>query len=281
MSLVAVMFATVTGHLVVPGDPSAPKLCLAAVAGSTVSVVLLRVTACGTVCLTAVAAYMAMVAFAAAAAALWPIPAPAMGAASAVVSLAMLSVAAKLSIALSGLSPPVPASDSTGDGEDIPFDVGVASVIRGHETLTGLLVGFAAVAASGAVLAAMASHRGEAGPRAMALTAVIGMVLMMRARNQIGVTRTATVFASGLLSVTVTFVLVALSAPHQAHWICGLAVVCGVGLLSIAWLRIDARLSPVARRCLDLLEYLAIVAVIPLACWVAGLFGAVRGLSLA
>ncbi|MGH3677758.1 MAG: type VII secretion integral membrane protein EccD [Mycobacterium sp.] len=282
MSLVAIAFATVTGHLAVPDGPAGPNLCLAAVAGSTVSIVLLRVTACGTVCLTAIATCLATVAVAAAAAVVWPIPGQAVGAGLAVVSLAMLGVAAKLSIALSGLSPAVPTADSAGDDEDIPFDVGAASVIRGHETLTGLLVGFSAAAASGTLLAAIASHRGgEAGPRAVALTAVVGAVLMLRARHQIGVTRTAAVFGSGLLSVTATFVLVAFSAPRQAHWVSALAVVCGVAALCLTLVDVEARLSPVARRSGEILEYLALVAVVPVACWVADLFGVVRGLSLA
>jgi type VII secretion integral membrane protein EccD len=273
MSLIAVVFATVTGYLAVPGGPSAPKLCLAAVAGYTLSVVLLRVISCGTVFLTAAAGYLATVGSVAAATAVWPIPAQAMGAVSAVVSLAMLGVAAKLSIALSGLSPP-------GDDEDTPIDVGAAAVTRGHDTLTGLLVGFSAAAASGAVVAAIAGHLGEAGHRAVTLTAVVGVVLMLRARHQIVVTRMAAVFASGLLCLTVAVVLVALSMPRQAHWLCALAVVGGVGLLFLTMARIDATVSPVARRCVELLEYLALVAVIPLACWVADLFGVVRGLSL-
>jgi type VII secretion integral membrane protein EccD len=280
MGLVAVVFATVTGHLAVPDGPAPPNLCLAAVAGSTVSIVLVRVTACGTVCLTAIAAFLATVASSAVIAVVWPMPGDALGAGLAVISLMMLSAAAKLSIALSGLSPALPTADSTGDDEDTPFDVGAASVIRGHETLTGLLIGFSASAASGALLAAIASHRDETIASVVAFTAIVGVALMLRARHQIGVVRTSAVFSSGLLCTTATFVLAALSAPRLAHWVCALAVVFGVGVLSLTLVDVDARLSPVVRRCVELLENLALVAVIPVGCWVADLFGVIRGLSL-
>jgi type VII secretion integral membrane protein EccD len=280
MCLIAVVFATVTGHLAVPGGPATPNLCLAAIAGSAVSIVLLRVTACGTVCLTAIAAYLAIVASAAAVAVVWPIQVQALSAGLTVVSLVALSVAAKLSIAMSGLSPAVPTADSAGDREDTSLDAGATSVFRGHKMLTGLLVGFSASAASGALLSAIAGQRGEATPRAVALTAVVGSVLMLRARNQIDVVRIAAVFGSGLLSVTATFALISLSAPHQVHWMCAVAVALGVGVLCLTVVDIDAILSPIVRRCVEILEYGALVAVVPVACWVADLFGLVRGLSL-
>jgi hypothetical protein len=34
------------------------------------------------------------------------------------------------------------------------------------------------------------------------------------------------------------------------------------------------------RRAIELLEYLALAAVMPLACWVVGLYGLARGMSL-
>jgi hypothetical protein len=62
--------------------------------------------------------------------------------------------------------------------------------------------------------------------------------------------------------------------------LCALAVALGIGVLWLTVVDVDTRLSPVARRCVELLEYGALVAVVPVACWVADLFGLVRGLSL-
>ena len=70
------------------------------------------------------------------------------------------------------------------------------------------------------------------------------------------------------------------SAPRYAHWACLIAVVLGVGALCLTNTDFAARLSPFARRGIELVDYLALAAVVPLACWVGGLFGFVRGLSL-
>jgi len=43
---------------------------------------------------------------------------------------------------------------------------------------------------------------------------------------------------------------------------------------------LSATANPVARRAVELLEYLALTAVVPLACWAGGLYGLIRGLSL-
>jgi hypothetical protein len=41
-----------------------------------------------------------------------------------------------------------------------------------------------------------------------------------------------------------------------------------------------ATVNPLARRTVEVLEYLALAAVVPLACWVGGLYGLIRGVSL-
>ena len=79
----------------------------------------------------------------------------AVGAALAAASLAMINVAAKLSILLTGLSPRMPSSvDATADEETLPAGVGALRAARGHQTLTGLLAGFSLSAALGVALVA-------------------------------------------------------------------------------------------------------------------------------
>ena len=55
LSITAVIFTAAVGFLAVPSGPGAPNLCLAAAAASAVAILLVRVTDCGTVCLTAIA----------------------------------------------------------------------------------------------------------------------------------------------------------------------------------------------------------------------------------
>jgi hypothetical protein len=73
---------------------------------------------------------------------------------------------------------------------------------------------------------------------------------------------------------------VVFSAPQHAGWLILAAVVLGGAALCLAGADRDTWLSPVARRMVDVVEYVALAAVVPLACWVAGVFGLVRGLGL-
>ena len=83
-----------------------------------------------------------------------------------------------------------------------------------------------------------------------------------------------------MVSASAAFVLAVLSLPRHAHWVCLIAVVLAVGSVCLTVADLGTRLSPVARRSLELLDYVALAAVVPLACWVGDVFGIVRGLSL-
>ena len=38
--------------------------------------------------------------------------------------------------------------------------------------------------------------------------------------------------------------------------------------------------SPIGRRSVELLEYLALAVIVPLACWICGVYSAARGMNL-
>jgi hypothetical protein len=69
-------------------------------------------------------------------------------------------------------------------------------------------------------------------------------------------------------------------APQHAQWVCAVTAALGVAVLLLGFIAPAATFSPVAHRAVELFEYLALAAVAPLACWVCGLYAAVRGLSL-
>jgi hypothetical protein len=71
--------------------------------------------------------------------------------------------------------------------------------------------------------------------------------------------------------------MVVIAAPERAYWVCLLAIAIGLCALGSA---LGGTSNPLAHRTIEVLEYLALAAVIPLACWVGGLYGLVRGLSL-
>jgi hypothetical protein len=57
-------------------------------------------------------------------------------------------------------------------------------------------------------------------------------------------------------------------------------MIVGASTLCLTLADVGEWLSPVVRRGIEVVDYLALAAVVPLACWVGGLFGFVRGLSL-
>lgn len=275
----AVVFGAVSGFLLVPGGPTPPKFFLAAAVCATVSTLLLRLTSSGTTFFVPITVISALTAVAAAVVAIWPAPTATVGAVLTAASLAMMGVAAKLSIFLVGLAPRMPGTNHAHDEVAIPVDVGACCADRGHNALTGLLAGFSLSAALGTVLVAMDHHRPNTWS-GVALTAAASVVLMFRAAQQRGAVRSAAVLAAGLASTTAALVLTALAAPQHRILVSLIAVAFGfVGLWSVR-ADLGSSLSPPARRSLEVVDYLAIAAAVPLACWVAGVFGFIRGLSL-
>lgn len=278
LGVTATVLATVAGFLAVPSGPAPPNFFLAAAVCVAISVVLLTVSAHGMTCFIAIAAFSAMAATAAGGAVIWPGPRTVVGAGLAAVSLALMGLAAKLAIAVTGLSPAAPMVDGELD-EALPTAECDARARRGHQVLTGLLTGFSVSAAAGAVLVAT-EHRPGNPLSGVALTAAVSLALLLRTRQQRGMTRSSAVFGAGIVSAAAAFAIAVRSAPAYAHWFGLIAVAVGVGAVWLTMPGFTGRLSPVARRVVDLLDYLAVAAVVPLACWVADVFGIVRGLSL-
>ena len=264
LSVIAVVNTAVVGFLAVPAGPSAANGLLGATAAFATSVVLLRLTHCGTSCLTATATGAALAAATAAVCVAWPVPVEAAGAALAVLSLAVLGLAARLSIMVAGLTPGLPAA-------------GEAHVALAHQTMTGLVAGSSASAALGSVLVACGSLDGGSALSASLFNAVAGLVLLLRARTHAEMPRRIVLGAGGILSIAAGLAVTVISVPGQAHWASLLTAASGA--VALGWLH-GYPVSPVVRRSVELAEYLSLAAVLPLACWVVGLYGLVRGLSL-
>jgi type VII secretion integral membrane protein EccD len=192
-----------------------------------------------------------------------------------------MHVAAKLSILVTGLSPRMPnALDALDDEETVPATVGALRARHGHQTLTGLLAGFSLSAALGVALVA-ADRLSQNVAGRVAFIGVVSAALILRAVHQRGAVRSTAVLAAGLISTAAGFALAASSAPRHAPWVGLIALILGAGALCLTRADFGPRLSPSARRGIEVVDYLALAAVVPLACWVGGLFGFVRGLSLA
>ena len=262
LSVIAVVFAAIAGFLAVPGGPSTASSLLAAAVTCSTSLLLLRITRCGAICLSALATLAALTSAASACAVAWMLSVTTMGAALATSSLGTLGVAARLSIAAAGLTP---AMSSSGDrAEENP------RAAKAHHTLTGLVFGSAGAAALGSVLVASE-------PKGAVLAAVVGLVLVLRTRTHIDPRRRVALVVGGAAAIAASCASVVVSTPGQVNWVCLVSTALGVSVLSGG---LSATANPVARRAVEVLEYLALAAVVPLACWAGGLYGLIRGLSL-
>ena len=85
---------------------------------------------------------------------------------------------------------------------------------------------------------------------------------------------------SGTVIVATTLGAAALQTPQQGPWIATSTVALAGAAIYLGFVTPAQSLSPLARRSADLLECMALIALIPLTCWICGLYGAIRGLSL-
>ena len=265
LSVIATAFAAVAGFLAVPGAPGFSNVLLAATVAVVTSVLAMRVSGCGVVTLTAVSCFAMIAAVAALAGVMTAAPLRVIGSVSALISLGMLGLAARLSIVLAGLSPRLPPD----------ADLRRSKAIRADNWLTSLLAAFSSSAAVGAIVAVLAGA-----PRlcCIAFGALTGALLLLRARSDDG-RRTLVFSACGLVTTATTFGVVALSTPEHGPWIAAVTATLAAAAIYLGFVAPAISLSPVIRRGVEVLECLALVAMVPMTCWICGFYSAVRGLN--
>lgn len=263
LNVIAAVFAGVAGFLAVPGGPGPANVVLAATATAAASVLASRVSGCGAVPLAALACVATIVALAALAGVITAAPLRAIGSVSALASLGLLGVAPRVSITLAGLSPQSVAPDVD------------ARVIRADNWLAGLLAALLSVAAVGAIVTVLAGA-----PRlcCIAFGALTGALLMLRARSDDG-RRTLVFLGCGIAIVAVTFGVVALSMLRGGSWLAAMTAALAAAAIYLGFVAPTISLPPLLRRSVEVLECLALVALVPVTSWVCGLYTAVRGLS--
>jgi type VII secretion integral membrane protein EccD len=273
LSLIATGLAAVACFLAIPGTPGGPNLLLAAMAAAVTSTLAPRVTDCGVVTLTAVACFSLVVAAAALAAVLTAAPPYVIGSVCALLSLGLLGLAGRVSIALSGLSPQLPVTPFPATLE-LRDDLLHAKVIRADRWSTSLLAAFAWSAAVGAVVTALS---GALRPGCVTFAAITSGLLLSRARHD---RRRTLMFAvAGIASAGGTFGMIAVRTPDHGPWIALLTVMMAAAAVYLGFVAPGMSFSPAVQRGVDLLECLALVVLVPLTCWICGLFQAVRGLG--
>ncbi len=137
-----------------------------------------------------------------------------------------------------------------------------------------LVAGCSAAAALGTTVLALTGAQRVTAVEVV-FAAVVGVALLLRARTYAsGHCRTATAIC-GFLSLTAAFALMVAWDPTRGSWAGILAVSAGMAALWPVTVQ-----SPMAERLADAVEYSALAAVVPLACWLAGVFDLVRDLGL-
>lgn len=270
LSLIATTFAAIAGFLAVPGSPGVPNVLLAATAGAVTAVLAKRVSDCGTITLTAASCFAMVVAVASFGGMVTGAPLYVIGAVAALVSLGLLGVAARVAIALAGLSPK-PADPNTVES---PADGLAAKAIRADEWLTSLLAAFSSASAVGAIITVLAGT-----PRlgCIAYGAATSALLLLRA-NSVDRKRTLACVISGVVTIGTTLGCAAIRTPEHSPWIAAATALLVGATVYLGFVAPAISLSPIARKGIELFECLVLIAMVPLTCWICGLYSAARGL---
>ena len=260
-------FCCVTGLLVVPAPAGMAGVVLGAAAGSAASLWLLRACAADVGFFTATATALGLLAVVGAPSLLLPIGIGAQGAALGVLSVGLMTAAGRVTIGLSGPRPALPGPDAA--------RIRVEVVARSRAVFTGLVSGGAAAAALAVGFVAAGGIGSASWPPNAALATALSALLLLRARFYADLPCRAAAGWCGLVGAVITVALVTVSAPRYG----GPGTVLTVAVAGW-WHAGPAGRAPSWSRIVDIVEYVLIAAVVPLACWVAGLYQVVRSLSL-
>lgn len=274
LGLIGCGFAAVSGALVVPGSAGAPNVLCAAAAAAT-SAAVIRAVGCHTVVFTALMVFAATTATTALVSAVANIGVHAVGAASAAISLILIETAAPTSIVLAGLSLQLNADSD----EPMPYSNRLSTrAIRARTCLISLVNAFSASTALGAIATLGAQPTSSTHPPGIAFATLIGGVLLSRARAHRDLAMALPLITCGTVTLSAALVAAAIALPLQSAHIAAVSVGLAAAALCLGF--VSTKISPVGQRGTELLEYLALAAVLPLACWICGIYAAMRAVNL-
>jgi hypothetical protein len=265
-ALAASGLAGVAGFVAVPGGPGTPNALLAAAASGTVAVLAMpsgscsgpvRTTLC---CLAGLAVVAAVVGTACAATG---VSLQAVGAATVPGALRLVRTAGRVAIMIAGLSRRAAA----------------AHTVAAHDLMSGLIAASAVAMVLGTAGVAIGEPvAGVPHLVGVAFAAAAGAALLLRARSHTGGSQIAALVTGGVVAMGIAVLSAAADAAPHRPWPAAVAITlsgASVGFGFAAPVR-----SPLARRGAEVLEGLALGTLVPLACWLCGIYGAARGLSL-
>jgi type VII secretion integral membrane protein EccD len=276
LGLTACGFTALAGVLVVPGEIGAPNALLAMAATATTAAAI-RITGCCTTVFTALACFAAVQTGATMVSAVTGMPLQALGAASAAMSLILIEVSAPVSIMLAGLSSHVRSDHEAATSPHLLS----TRAIRADGWLTSLVAAFSAAAALGAIGAAAGSYfAGDRPSLGLWFATVTGVVLLLRARSHSDLTRSVQLVVAGTVTLSATFVITAVAYPSRTPYVAAASMTLAAAALCLGFVNRTMTFSPIGRRSVDLLEYLALALIVPLTCWICRVYSAARHMNL-
>lgn len=269
LNITAFAFAATAGFLAVPGQPGTHNVLLAAMAAALASVLAIRLTAGNPVVSGAVACFAIIVAIAALAGVATAAAPHAIGSATALVSLGLLGVAPRAAIIGAGLSPQLSVKAERQDAHYL-----ADKAIRADHWLTSLIAALTSAAAAGAVITALT---GASRFACVLFCALTGSLLLLRARCDR--TRLRIFVPAGMITTTTAFAVTATRMPQHGTWLVAVTVLFTAGALFVGFAVPAMSVSPVLRRGVELLEGVALVAMVPLTCSICGVYDTVRSMN--
>lgn len=255
----AAALGAATGALAVPAGLAPPNVLLGATVAAVLAVLLIRRHGARAAWV-AVAACASLVAVAAGVGTAWPLPTATLGALLAVTALVTLGAAARLAAAITGLH-----------AGRMEADVGRAA-IRAHGVLDGLVAGSAVAVTGGGATVAIASHGTGSAAAGVAFVAVLAVAVGVRRRVHADHGRRTALVVAAYCCAATALAAAVIGWPDDAAYVAAAALVVAVALASVG-----GTAGAVGHRALDVVEWGALAAVLPTACWVCGVYAAARG----
>ncbi|MGF7119658.1 type VII secretion integral membrane protein EccD [Rhodococcus sp. BE178] len=288
LSTAALPTAFAAGALLVPGDRGAPHVLLGLVMVGATAVLALRTAGVGYGVFTAAATVSLIGSGTALVATLTDQSPRAVGSMLVGAALIGLVFAARVAMLLAKLPlPPVPApgtsvdpaEDDPDDARKVPSFESVATrADRARRYLTGLVCAMTLLTASGALLASVPTSASGIYWPGTGLALAAATVLMFRGRTYTSAEQAVPLVGGGGAIVVLLCAGTAFAVPAAALGLFAVSVMVVTAALALGIVAPQRNFSPVQRRVAELVDYAVIATVVPLVCWVSGLFAAVRGL---
>lgn len=292
LSLCGLVVSGAAAAVLVLGGFGAPHLLLGCAVILLLAVVMLRLVGTGTAVFAGAITTSAFGTAVAGALTLWPLTVPQAGVIAMMCALLGVTFTPRMAVAAARLPvPPVPTAGGVIDPRDheqqptiegigaigattIPTAAGLDQrARRANDYQSGMLVGLVLVTAAGALAATgSAGHRWQAA----ALAAATGLVLCRRARTFADRTQAATLMLGGCAILVGLPVLLGARPAGPALAAAGALVVFSVVAVLAGVVAPRVTVSPIMQRSGEVLEYLCICAIGPLAFWFLDIYSLAR-----